>query len=109
MLQKTFHFDDGEFADVGDRVDMSDLIVGDFMVEIPAWEVYTMKWCLHDWDDSKALKVMGNFRKAITRGPKSRLIILESILTEGRMGRLSRYGDLIMAMSANGQERTEAQ
>jgi hypothetical protein len=106
---KNFHSEDGEFVDVGDRVEKSNLIVGDFLVEVPAWEVYTMKWCLHDWDDSKALKVMGNIRQAITRGPKSRLIILESILAEGRMGRLSRYGDLIMAISANGQERTEAQ
>jgi hypothetical protein len=107
--KKSFHAPDGEYFDVGDRVSSLDLIVGDFLVDVPPNEVYTMKWCLHDWDDSKALKVMSNIRKAIIKGPKSRLIILESILTEGRSGRLSRYADLIMMVSANGQERTEAQ
>jgi hypothetical protein len=106
---KNFHGPDGEYADVGDRVSKDDLIVGDFLVEIPRYEVYTMKWCLHDWDDSKALKVMANIRRAIIRGPASRLIILESLLTEGRAGRLSRYADLTMMISAKGQERNETQ
>ncbi|MCJ1352286.1 MAG: hypothetical protein MMC33_002270 [Icmadophila ericetorum] len=104
-----FHDKDGQFVDVGDRVPTSRLISGDFLVEIPSYEVYTMKWCLHDWDDSKALKVMGNIRKTITRGPRSRLIILESLLEDGRMGRLSRYADMTMAISASGQERNEAE
>lgn len=106
---ENFHSPTGEYANVGDRVPRSNLIIGDFHVEVPSFEVYTMKWCLHDWDDSKALTVMGNIRKSIIRGPKSRLIILESLLKEGRMGRLARYGDLTMAISANGQERDEGQ
>ena len=106
---KNFHDPDGEYADVGARVSTRDLIVGDFLVEIPPYRVYTMKWCLHDWDDSKALKIMTNIRKAIIRGPNSRLIVLESLLTEGRAGRLSRYADLTMMVSAKGQERSEAQ
>ncbi|KAJ8069766.1 hypothetical protein OCU04_000184 [Sclerotinia nivalis] len=106
---ENFHGPNGEYADVGDRVMPSMLIVGDFLFKIPSFEVYTMKWCLHDWDDSKALKVLENIRKAIVRGPKSRLIIFESLLTDGRMGRLARYGDLTMAISANGEERDESQ
>ena len=105
--RSNFHAKDGQYADVGDRVPTSRLIAGDFLVDIPSFEVYTMKWCLHDWDDSKALKVMGNIRKAIKRGPRSRLVILESLLEDGRMGRLSRYADLTMMISANGQERNE--
>lgn len=104
-----FHAPDGQYTDVGDRVPSSRLIAGDFLVEIPSFEVYTMKWCLHDWDDCKVLQIMGNIRKAIKRGPKSRLIILESLLEDGRMGRLSRYADLTMMISANGQERNEAE
>lgn len=106
---ENFHGSNGEYADLGDRVPPSMLIVGDFFLEIPPFEVYTMKWCLHDCDDSKALKVLNNIRKSIVRGPKSRLIIFESLLTEGRMGRLARYGDLTMAISANGEERDETQ
>lgn len=105
----SFHGPDGQFSDVGARVSKSQLFAGDFLVEVPKFEVYTMKWCLHDWDDSKALKVLANIRKAIERGPKSRLIIFESLLTNGRIGRLSRYADLNMWIAANGQERTEEQ
>ncbi|MCJ1380193.1 hypothetical protein MMC17_003296 [Xylographa soralifera] len=104
-----FHSPEGQYADVGDRVPRSRLVSGDFLVEIPSFEVYTMKWCLHDWNDTKALKIMGNIRKAIKKGSRSRLIILESLLEDGRMGRLSRYADLTMMISANGQERTETE
>ncbi|CAD6569109.1 MAG: hypothetical protein ASARMPREDX12_002203 [Alectoria sarmentosa] len=104
-----FHSSDGQYFDVGDRVADENLIAGDFLLDIPKFEVYTMKWCLHDWDDSKALKILKNVRDSIIRGSKSRLIIFESILTDGCMGRLSRYGDITMMVSANGQERDEAQ
>jgi O-methyltransferase domain len=105
----SFHTPGGKYADVADRVSRSNLLAGDFLVMVPSFEVYTMKWCLHDWDDSKALIVLRNIREAIRRGPKSRLVIFESLLSEGRMGRLSRYGDLTMMVSANGQERTVSQ
>ena len=68
-----------------------------------------MKWVLHDWKDDDAATILRNIRKAIVEGPKSRLIVLESILADGRMGRLSRYGDINMMMTANGQERDEKQ
>ena len=105
----SFHTPDGQYADIGDRVAPEYLIAGDFFVEIPKFEVYTMKWCLHDWDNSKALKVLSNIRRSIVKGPRSRFVILEALLKDGRMGRLSRYGDITMMVSANGQERDESQ
>ena len=105
----SFHSIDGPYSDVGSRVAEEDLIAGDFLKSIPSFEVYTMKWCLHDWDDSKAVLILNNIRSAILKGPKSRLVILESILKDGRIGRLSRYSDMMMMVSANGQERNEAQ
>ena len=104
-----FHGHEGQYRDVGNQVPSGNLIVGDFMKEIPRFKVYTMKWCLHDWDDSKALVVLANIRRAIIPGPESRLVVLESILEEGRMGRLSRYADLNMMVAVGGQERTEDQ
>ena len=105
----SFHTPDGQYADIGDRVALEHLIAGDFLVEIPSFEVYTMKWCLHDWDNSKALRILSNIRRSILKGPRSRLVLLESLLKDGRMGRLSRYGDITMMVSANGQERDESQ
>ncbi|KAF2128310.1 putative O-methyltransferase [Dothidotthia symphoricarpi CBS 119687] len=99
----------GTFEDLTDRVPQAHLIGGDFMKWVPPSEVYTMKWCLHDWTDEPATTILRNIRKAIVPGPVSRLVVLESILSDGRMGRLSRYGDINMMMTANGQERTLAQ
>jgi len=104
-----FHDKDGKYADVGDRILPSNLISGDFFQSIPSFEIYTMKWCLHDWKDQEALKILNNIRKAIINGPSSRLIVMESILSDGHSQRLSRYGDIHMMMTANGHERTERQ
>lgn len=99
----------GQFEDIGPRVPKENLIAGDFLKSVPAFEVYTIKWVLHDWKDEDALTILRNIRNAIVPGPKSRLVVLESILSDGQMGRLSRYGDINMMMTANGQERTEKQ
>ena len=99
----------GQHRDLVDRVPRANLIAGDFLKSIPPFEVYTMKWVLHDWNDADSVTILSNIRKAIVSGPVSRLIVLESILADGRMGRLSRYGDINMMMTAKGQERTEAQ
>ncbi|GIJ86443.1 hypothetical protein Asppvi_005332 [Aspergillus pseudoviridinutans] len=104
-----FHTADGEYADVGDRVPGENLIAGDFLESVPSFEFYTMKWCLHDWNDSKTAAVLQNIRQAIRKTPDSRLVVMESILADGRSSRLSRYADLTMMVSADGQERTEAQ
>lgn len=97
----------GQFEDVGDRVSSEDLVAGDFLDKVPAYNVYTIKWCLHDWKDEDALKILRNIRNAIIQGEKSRLVILESIRADGEMGRLSRYADINMMMTAKGQERSE--
>ncbi|KAJ0418005.1 O-methyltransferase-domain-containing protein [Aspergillus carlsbadensis] len=101
--------DTPKYADVGERVPEANLIAGDFLKSIPSFEFYTMKWCLHDWDDEKTATVLQNIRKAIQVTADSRLVVMESILADGRSSRLSRYGDLTMMVSADGQERTEAQ
>lgn len=109
QARANFHSIDGPFADVAANVPSSHLIAGDFLTEVPAFEVYTMKWCLHDWDDEHALIILRNIRQAIVRGLNSRLIIFESILADGHSSRLSRYADLNMWIAVNGRERTEAQ
>ncbi|KAL8991438.1 MAG: hypothetical protein Q9177_000150 [Variospora cf. flavescens] len=106
---KPFFAKGGQFEDLEGRVDPQNLIAGDFMVQIPSFEVYVMKWVLHDWKDAESVTILKNIRKAIVPGGKSRCVVLESILSDGRTGRLSRYGDINMMMTANGQERTEMQ
>lgn len=104
-----FYEKEGKFADVVDQLVPNGLISGDFFDQLPSFEFYTMKWCLHDWKDNKASKILSNIRRAIKFTKRSRLVVLESILTDGRSGRLSRYADINMMMTADGQERTEAE
>ena len=105
VAETNFHMPNGQYADVGDRVSSQHLIIGDFLVKIPKFEVYTMKWYVHNWDDTKVLTVLTNIRKSIIWGPKSGLVVLESLLSDGRMGRLMSNTDMTMMVSANGQEK----
>lgn len=102
-----FHDNGGQYADIGERVPRENLVVGDFTKQVPSFEVYTMKWCLHDWDDEHATAILRNIRQAIKRSSRSRLVILESVLRDGHMGRMSRYGDLNMMVAVGGRERDE--
>ncbi|KIX09588.1 uncharacterized protein Z518_00668 [Rhinocladiella mackenziei CBS 650.93] len=103
-----FHSPNGVYADVGGQVSADALLAGDFFQSIPTSQVYTMKWCLHDWDDDRALRVLSNIRTSIQPGPKSRVVVFESILGDGRTSRLSRYGNLNMMVAVGGQERDES-
>lgn len=105
QARMNFHGEVGEYKDVGQRVPDENLIIGDFLKQVPSFEVYTMKWCLHDWDDKCATTILQNVRRAIKKGPLSRLVVLESILQDGHMGRMSRYGDLNMMVAVGGRER----
>lgn len=109
QAKSNFHDPKGRYADVGDRIPPENLIAGDFFQEVPPSDVYIMKWCLHDWDDEKASIILKNIRKALRKSPRSRLVVLESVLRDGHMGRMSRYGDLNMMVAVGGREREEKQ
>jgi hypothetical protein len=105
MVRPRFRDAEGVFADVGER--MVALHVGDFRSAVPAYEVYTMKWCLHNWGDADVVKVLAAVRRAIVETPRARMVVIEAVLAEGRSSRVWRYGDMTMMSTANGQERTE--
>ncbi|CAI6334292.1 unnamed protein product [Periconia digitata] len=101
--------DGGQYSDLRNQVSDNNLVAGDFFESVPKCRVYTMKWCLHDWKDAQAISILSNIRKSIIAGPKSRLIVLESLCSENHSERLSLYGDINMMMTTNGQERTEGE
>jgi hypothetical protein len=109
QVKKNFHGEKGEYADVKDQIPVKNLVAGDFFKEVPESEVYTMKWCLHDWNDENAIVILKTIRRAIQKGAKNRLIVLESVLKDGHMGRVSRYADMNMMVAVGGMERDEAQ
>lgn len=99
----------GEYSDVANQIPEGNLSGGDFFESVPPSAVYTMKWCLHDWKDAQATEILKSIRRAVVTGPTSRLIVLESILSDDYSSRLSQYGNINMMMTADGQERTEGQ
>ncbi|PVI02648.1 S-adenosyl-L-methionine-dependent methyltransferase, partial [Periconia macrospinosa] len=104
-----FHGSEGQYRDVASQIPAENFIAGDFFVEIPPNDVYTIKWCLHDWDEENASIILTNIRKAIQRSSKSRLVILESVLDDGHVARMSRYADMNMYVAVGGKERDESQ
>ncbi|RMZ66208.1 O-methyltransferase family 2 [Pyrenophora seminiperda CCB06] len=109
QARQNFHSKEGQYNDVADQIPLENLIAGDFFKEVPSAEVYTIKWCLHDWDDEKASTILRNIRAAIKEGPKSRLVILESVLKDGYAGKMSRFADMNMMVAVGGMERDEMQ
>jgi hypothetical protein len=68
-----------------------------------------MNWCSHNWADDGVLRSLCAVRKTIRVTPRARMVIIESVLADGRSSRVWRYGDLIMMATVNGQERTEGE
>jgi hypothetical protein len=79
-----FHSPEGRCRDVADQIPKEQIIVSDFMTQVPRFETYTKKWCLHDWDDEKACTILQNIGNAIIPGERSRLVVLKSVLSDGR-------------------------
>jgi SAM-dependent methyltransferase len=81
-------------------------VAGDMFDEIPSGgNVYLLKWILHDWDDQRAILILQNCVKAMTKD--SRLLILERLMPE----RITSFtglvqADLNMLCSTGGAERT---
>lgn len=80
---------------------------GDFFRSVPQADSYVMKHIIHDWDDEKALTILGNIRKAM-RGD-GKVILIESIVPEGNEPHLAKWIDLEMLALPGGKERTEAE
>lgn len=97
-----------ESAGVGAR---GGFIDGNFFEAVPdGFDLYLMKFIIHDWDDDSARTILANTRKAA--GDRATLVLLEQVVPE-ELGRSAEdqaviRGDLTM-MSVGGKERTAAE
>ena len=81
---------------------------GDFFKAVPAGgDAYIMKHIIHDWDDERALAILGNIRTAMN--PGGRVILLETIVLPGNQPDFGKIIDLEMLLMPGGRERTEAE
>ncbi|HYT93835.1 MAG TPA: methyltransferase [Gemmataceae bacterium] len=83
------------------------LIGGNFFESAPpGGDAYLLRHIIHDWDDAQSLTILRNARKAMK--PKSRLLVVESVIPPGNNPFFGKLLDLAMLVLPGGQERTEA-
>lgn len=78
---------------------------GDFFKAVPAANAYVMKNIIHDWDDKRAISILKNCHSASIG--KSKVILIELVLTPGDEPHPSKWIDLEMLLLPGGRERTE--
>jgi SAM-dependent methyltransferase len=85
-----------------------ELIAGDFFTEVPSGaDLYVMKRIIHDWDDARAVDVLGCCRDAMAEN--SRILVIDAVMKPGNEPDPNKDMDLgIMALTP-GKERTEAE
>ncbi len=92
-----------EAAGVADRCKV---IGGSFFESVPKGaDAYLMRHIIHDWDDEKAKRILGNVHKAMD--DRGRLLLVEGVVTPGNEPSFTKLLDLTMLTIPGGKERTE--
>jgi len=80
-------------------------IGGSFYESVPpGGDAYILSHIIHDWDEAKCLKILGNCRKAM--GPKGTLLLVEMVLPPGDEPHFGKVLDMMMLVGPGGVERT---
>ncbi len=78
---------------------------GDFFQSVPpGGDIYVLKFILHDWQDTEAVRILHNCRAAITSDGK--LLVIEMVIPDDNHPSPAQLMDLNMLVMAGGQERT---
>jgi hypothetical protein len=76
---------------------------GDFFMSVPEGDAYLLKWILHDWADTNAIKILRACRAAIE--PGGRIFVVEFVIDPPNAGPEGKYMDLMMVVMNGGRER----
>lgn len=93
-------------AGVGDR---GVFVGGDFFATVPAGhDLYTLFAIVHDWDDERAAKILGNVRAAMA--PGARVLVTEMPVPETTEANFAKVMDLeMLILTGSGRERTTSE
>ena len=69
--------------------------------------VNLLSFVVHDWNDTAALKILRNCRRAIR--PNGKLLLIERVLKPANQADDGKLADLNMLVMLGGRERTEAE
>lgn len=108
LLRKRFaEGEGGEEEQVRARVEVR---AGDFFApdnQLPASEAYVLRLVLHNWDDARCVAILRKVREAmVVRPGVSRVLVVEMVVREGRLGSFARNADIRMLTMVNNKERT---
>jgi hypothetical protein len=85
-----------------------EVVGGDFFASVPAGgDAYIMKHIVHDWNDERALTILQNCHRGMTKNGK--LLVVEMVIPEGNAPSLGKFLDLEMLLFLHSYERTEAE
>lgn len=85
-------------------VERCERVGGDFFESVPAGaEVYLVKDVLHDWNDDDTRRILRTVRSAMKIG--SRLLIIESVISDGPESAPARLLDLELMILTGGRKR----
>jgi hypothetical protein len=93
-------------ADLAERCEV---LAGDFFEQVPRGaDCYVLANVLHDWDDQRAIDILGNCRRSMVRG--GRVLIVERLIPD-RPGDAvpALLSDINMLVITGGRERTNAE
>ena len=95
--------------DAADLAPRCEVFAGDFFERVPAHgDCYVLANVLHDWDDTRAIEILRNCRKAMAG--TGRVLIIERLIPEGHGDPLpALLSDINMLVITGGQERTNAE
>jgi hypothetical protein len=86
-----------------------ELLAGSFFEAVPAGcDAYLLKNVLHDWDDERAARILGNCRRAMQ--PGQRLLVVEALVEDDTTREMGPLSDLqMMVVCSGGRERSRAE
>jgi O-methyltransferase domain len=95
--------------DGADLADRCELVAGDFFEQVPRGaDCYLLANVLHDWDDQRAIDILGNCRQAMVRG--GRVLIVERLIPDEPGDAVpTLLSDINMLVITGGRERTNAE
>ena len=83
-------------------------VTGDFFTSVPPGaDAYLLCGVIHDWDDTRAVAILRNCRKAMTKN--SRVLLVDMIVPDAASASFSKLLDLNMLVMNGGRERTLAE
>jgi hypothetical protein len=92
------------FAAAAGVEDRTTAVGGDFFEEVPAADLYLLKYIIHDWNDEQCIEILRNCRRSAP--PSARIAIVELLVGPANEPSLAPLMDMNMLVMATGRERS---